>query len=316
LVHPIISKIGTLPNHRGVRLALAAVVLGAIFAKVDRALLVRILRDFDPVCGVAMVGVFLVTLGLFARRWWIIAMAFGIRAPFKQFVRVLWISQYIGEFGPPLVVGELARFQLMRDCGDAWLLAASQAVDRFSGKAVLLVMVMGLLPFYLDVYSDSPVRRIAAFALILIAAAGAGVLVFRRFWPMARSHGGNVLAVCNPLKAPRHFGYSLLIQMLLALNFALAALGLGSAGDFRTVLLLGLLLLLGVGSLPGLVSDWGKREAVAVILLAPAGFAPEQSLAVSLIYGALHLLTTLPGALLWVGAKRGSQRMGAGGDTG
>ncbi len=278
-------------------------VLAAIFAKVDRALVVDSLRDFDPVCGVAMMGVFLVVLALFAGRWWSIATALGIRAPLRQFTRVLWISQCVGEFGPPLVVGELARFRLMRGGGDAWPLAASQVFDRLSGQVVLLAIALGLLPYYLDRYSDAPIQFIAALILILMAAAGVGIWVFYRFWPMARVQGRAVVALCHPLKTPGHFVCSLSIQVLLSLNFALAALGLGQGRDFWSVLLVGPLLLLGVGSLPGLVSDWGKREAAALVLLVPAGLTSEQSLAVSLIYGAFHLLATLPGALLWVGAK-------------
>lgn len=299
-----IAKAKALLNRRAVRFLLAALVLGAILARVDRALLGQTLKGFDPAFGLAILAVFLATLVLFAARWWLIATALGIRAPFREFVRVLWVSQCLGEFGPALVVGELARFRLMRGRGDAWCLAASQAVDRLSGKIVLLLMVLGLLPFYLGVYRDSPVLRIAAFALILAGFAVAGVWVFRRFWPMAQSHAGTVLRVCNPLSSPGHYGFSLLIQTLLSVNLVLAALGLGFRGDWPALLLLGPLLLLGVSSLPGLVSDWGKREAAAVVLLAPAGLTPEQSLAVSLIYGAAHLVTALPGALLWVGMRR------------
>lgn len=299
-----LAKAKALLNRRAVRLLLAALVLGAILARVDRALLARTLKGFDPAFGFAILAVFFATLVLFAARWWRIAAALGIRAPLGEFVRVLWVSQCLGEFGPALVVGELARFQLMRGRGDPWCLAASQAVDRFSGKIVLLLMVLGLLPFYRAVYRDSPLPRVAAFALILIGVAAGGLWVFRRFWPMARSHADSVLRVCDPRSSPGHYGCSLLIQMLLSANLVLAALGLGFRGDWPALLLLGPLLLLGVGSLPGLVSDWGKREAAAVVLLAPAGLAPEQSLAVSLIYGAAHLVTTLPGAWLWVGMRR------------
>jgi uncharacterized membrane protein YbhN (UPF0104 family) len=284
------------------RWLLVAAVLAAILAKLDRALLVRHLAGFDPVCGAAMVAVFLGVLLLFAVRWWLIARALGFRAPFGRFVRIVWISAGVGEFGPPLVVGELARFQLMREHGDAWLLAASQAIDRLSGKLALLVLVGVLLPFYLGVYRDSPLYRIGAFVLILAVAVGIAVVLIRRFWPLAKVQSGLVAAVCNPLAAPAHYGLSLLIQTLLAFNLALAAWGFG--GDGRTVWLLGPLLLMGVSSLPGLVSDWGKREAVAVLLLAPAGLDPERSLAVSLIYGALHSVAAAPGVLLWVGLRR------------
>jgi uncharacterized membrane protein YbhN (UPF0104 family) len=303
-VKQVLLKSGVWLNRRSVRFALVLAVFAVIFAKIDRSALIAHLSRFDPAMGAAIVGIFLFSIAVFALRWWRISRALGVRAPFKDFVRVLWISQSVSECGPPLVVGELARFQLMRGSAETWQLVIGQAVDRFSGKIVLLLITLGLMPVYLGLYSEFPALQIVLFALILLSSASVAVVVFRRFWPMARSHTGMVLAICNPLRSPRHYGLSLLIQLLLAANFALAAAGLGISGDALTVFMLGPLLLLGVSSLPGLVSDWGKREAAAVFLLAPAGLTPEQSLAVSLIFGALHLLTALPGALLLLLVRR------------
>ncbi|WP_133718067.1 lysylphosphatidylglycerol synthase transmembrane domain-containing protein [Methylocaldum gracile] len=300
----VLLKSGAWLNRRSVRFIMMLAVLIFIFAKIDRSALITQLSRFDPAMGVAIVGIFLLSIAVFALRWWYISRALGVCAPFKDFIRVLWISQSVSECGPPLVVGELARFQLMRGSAETWQLIIGQVIDRFSGKIVLLLMVLGLTPIYLGLYSEFPGFQIGLFALILIAAVSVAVLVFRKFWPMARLHAGVVLAICNPLRSPRHYGLSVLIQLLLAANFALAAVGLGISGDALTVLMLGPLLLLGVSSLPGLVSDWGKREAAAVFLLAPAGLTPEQSLAVSLIFGALHLLTALPGALLLLLVRR------------
>lgn len=301
-----IAKAGSLLNRREVRLVLAAGLLLAIGAQVDRNALLLHLRGFDPVFGVAMTGVFLVLVVLFALRWWLIAGKFDIRLPFPQFVRALWISQCVGELGPPLLVGELARFQVLRSRSDPWALAASQAVDRFSGKIVLLSMCAALLPVYQGLYGDFPLLRIAAMALILITAVAAMVLALRGFRTLAGVQLREVLAVVNPRRGLAHYGLSLLIQSLLTVNFALAAAGLG-VRDAATLLMVGPLLLLGVGSLPGLVSDWGKREATAIVLLVPLGLNSEQSLAVSLIYGLLHLVVALPGALL---LARGRRRRG------
>ncbi|MDV3241954.1 MAG: flippase-like domain-containing protein [Methylocaldum sp.] len=300
----VLLKSGAWLNRRSVRFIMMLAVLTFIFAKIDRSALITQLSRFDPAMGVAIVGIFLLSIAVFALRWWYISRGLGICAPFMDFNGVVWISHSVSERAPPLVVGELARFQLMRGSAETWQLIIGQVIDRFSGKIVLLLMVLGLTPVYLGLYSEFPGFQIGLFALILIAAVSVAVLVFRRFWPMARLHAGVVLAICNPLRSPRHYGLSVLIQLLLAANFALAAVGLGISGDALTVLMLGPLLLLGVSSLPGLVSDWGKREAAAVFLLAPAGLTPEQSLAVSLIFGALHLLTALPGALLLLLVRR------------
>jgi uncharacterized membrane protein YbhN (UPF0104 family) len=171
---------------RGVRVSLLIAVMAALLWKVDRARVVASLIRFDPLIGMAMGGVFLLLTGLFALRWWTIGTALGVRAPLKDFVRAVWISQCVSELGPALVVGELARFHSMREHGDQWPLALSQALDRLSGNAVLLLMVLVLSPFYLEAFGDFPWGRIGFLILMGLAGASLAVLLVRRFWPMAR----------------------------------------------------------------------------------------------------------------------------------
>lgn len=296
------SSLAALWKRRELRLLLIAGLLGILIAKTDARVVLRAMAAFEPIAGFGMIAVFLLVLALFALRWWFIAGRLGVRASYPRFLQALWVSQCVGEAGPPLLVGELARYRMMRDCGEFWPLAASQAVDRFSGKLALLGIVLALLPFYLDWYRDFPLLRIAALACLLLGAAGLAWLLARGFGNGAGIHLPSVLAAANPLHSPAHYALSLLIQALLSTNFAIAAWGLGVA-DFAAVLMAGPLLLLGVGSVPGAVSDWGKREAIALGLLVPLGLAPEQCLALSLIYGAMHLLAALPGAWLLAGTE-------------
>lgn len=304
------SRLGRWFNHRGLRLALVLLLLGALLTKIDRVQLGQRLERFDPVYGLLAAGVFALLVGLFALRWWTIASALGIRAPLREFARITWITQAVSELGPALVVGELTRFQLMRGFGDGWPLAVSQGMDRLSGKLVLFLMVVVLTPVYLHLYGDFPVRQLIFFAFLLLAAVSVFILVARRFWPLARTHSAVVRALASPLASPRHYAVSLLIQCLLAANIPLSALALGIAHDLPMLFVLGLLLLLGVGSLPGLVSDWGKREAAAILVLAPAGLSAEESVAVSLVFGALHLIVALPGALFLLVERRRARRSG------
>ncbi|MFN5746149.1 MAG: lysylphosphatidylglycerol synthase domain-containing protein [Methylococcaceae bacterium] len=279
---------------------LAVVVL--IVMKLDLGAVSQLLRGFDLLHAIGMLGVSLALLTLFAWRWQLIANELGYVAGYRQFLRALWLSQAAGELGPALVVGELTRFKSMQGQGDRGSLLLSQAVDRWSGKVVLLVLVIALLPAYLPLYGRllPPVNRPAA-AMMLLLAGGIGLIglyqLWRR-WPGGRGYAARVFAVCNPLLHPGHYAVSLLIQGLLITNLVLAASGLGLDAQLGKVMLAGPLLLLGIGLLPGLISDWGKREATVVMLLAPAGLLPEQSLAISLLFGLSHLLSALPGVFL------------------
>ncbi len=291
-----------LSRHRPVRWALVAVVILILSSRMDRAALLSVLRGFDPVHGLAMLLVCAALLGLFAWRWSLIAHALGIPVRYGVFLRGLWLSQAMAELGPPLLVGELARFRFLRGLAEDGRLLLSQIVDRCSGHAVLLLMAVGLTPWLRQRFSlpAGPVAEVAALGLLLLGAIAVGGWLAARLWPFLGRYATELGTVLNPLRRPGHFLLSLLIQLLLVLNLVLAAAGLGLAGSLVEVALLAPLLLLGVSVLPGMVSDWGKREAAAVILLAPAGLSAEQSLAVSLVYGAAHLLVALPGAL-WLG---------------
>lgn len=300
-------------SRRWVRLGLRALFLMAllpvILFRIDVRELMVSLAGFDGRYALAMIGVFLLILLLFAWRWSLVAKALGVQASYRAYVRALWLSQAVGELGPAVIAGELARFHALRGRTEHWRLAASQVVDRCSGQLVLVVLVLGLMPSQGAILGagGTPFSGLLACVVLIIGAVGLVLLLVQRVWPCRRGHVEELRELFNPLLHPGHYLVSALIQGLLTLNLVLAAAGLGLDQSLGPVAWLGPLLLLGVASLPGLVSDWGKREAAAVLLLAPAGLVPEQSLAVSLVYGGIHCLTALPGILFLATARQGLQ---------
>lgn len=284
---------------RWLRLALVLLALVGMIATSGERRLAAIVGGFDLRYGLAMLFVFLLALGLFALRWWLIAGRLGIQAPWAEFLRVLWLSQWAGEIGPPLLAGEWIRLQELSGRATVWRRLASQALDRGSGQVVLWLLALALLPLYLNWFEASSPLRLAGVGALLIAASVVALVAVQRLTPWLRSETGALLRICHPLRSPDHYLISLLLQVLLSANFLLAALGLGLEVDWLRLLALGPLLLLGVGSLPSLVSDWGKREVAALVVLAPSGLSPEQSLAVSLIYGTLQFIAAAPGGLWW-----------------
>jgi len=282
-----------------IRLLLAAAVMAAILSRQNRTALAEALQRFDIRYALAILAVYGSALPLFAWRWKLVARALGIGGRYRDYLRGLWFSQAVGELGPPIVVGEWARFHALRGQANPGLLLVAQLVDRCSGHLVLLLIVLGLMPSYrhglLPLETLVPVP--ALLGLLLVVALVAGLMLGRRLWRLPRPRAKSVASLFNPLLHPGHYWLSFILQGLLVLNWVLAAAGLGLTDNLGRVAWLAPLLLMGTGSLPGLVSDWGKREAAAILLLMPAGLAPEQALAVSLIYGAGHLAVALPGAL-------------------
>lgn len=296
----MLSRLRALWNQRWLRLLSALVIMALLLDRLDLAVLRGVLARFDVVHGLAMVSVNALLLWLCALRWHAIALALGIAAPRGEFVRVIWLSACLSECGPPLLVGETARFHLMRPFGSRRRVLTSQLLDRVSGYLVLGGIVLLCSPAYAGwfalqsgVWSAAPVGVLLLVGLIR-RWSGRGLV------GLGRQPEAPVGVIAALLRAPGHYFYSLLIQALLCTNLLLAALGLGVAEQPGRLLLLAPLLLLGVSILPSFWSDWGKREATALWVLAPAGLSAEQALAVSLLFGFSHWLATLPGwGLLW-----------------
>ena len=57
-------------------------------------------------------------------------------------------------------------------------------------------------------------------------------------------------------------------------------------------------------SLPISFAGWGLREGAMIIALGVYGVPQETALALSLVYGVLHLVSALPGLALWILKKR------------
>ena len=294
--------------HRGraARVALTLLLMAGIGFQVDGPALLAIFQRFDMRYALAMLLVYGLLLGAFAWRWALIGESLGIRAGYFQYARGLWLSQAMGEMGPPLLAGEWARFHALKGQASQSSLLTSQMLDRVSGQIVLVLWVVCLLPVYGPLFSTligASVRASILGLVLLLAALAISLIWVARLTPGLRDQARLSRSILNPLRYPGHYGVSCLIQALLVLNWVLAACGFGLLESSGRVALLAPLLLLGVGSLPGLVSDWGKREAAAVLILAPAGLSAEESLAVSLVFGATHLIMALPGTFFWPRAQ-------------
>lgn len=63
-----------------------------------------------------------------------------------------------------------------------------------------------------------------------------------------------------------------------------------------------------IQTLPISVAGWGVREGAMVAFLALAGIDGDGALALSILYGLVLALTSLPGAIMWVASRGRSVR--------
>jgi hypothetical protein len=276
----------------------AAVLLATlVLAFVDAREVWLHLQTFDAKAGLAMFAVNVLLLVLFAARWRSLATALGIEAPYTHFLRGTWLGALLSQLGPSVVLNEITRFRMLSPYAGKWQLAASQVFDRISGNVVLAGVILLLVPYYLGMFGTHTAYRIL-FAIAALALAAGVVLVLAHRWQTARVKLGSVRGVWNPFACPRHYLYSLAIQLLLMTNLWLAAYGLGIAGSGLDVYLVAPLVLGTLTLLPISIADWGSREAAALLFFSATALNGEQIVAMSVLYGVANLTSALPAALL------------------
>ncbi len=297
-------------------------ILGLVLALVDPStLLSRLTRVPLSFIALALV-VSVVQIVLSAWRWRYTAARLGVGISMDFAVREYYLASFLNQVLPGGVMGDVNR---------AWRhsnmhLAAGQpehsgrlaaihavALERLSGQLVLVpavLMVFGGL-WASGQFSEPglpPDASLSPGYWLLVP-----LLLLAVVWLLHVSGKLTVLArYVHRLGADVHRAFagwkngavqlatSVAVLFSYLLVFVLIALGMGLARDMATVALIAalcLVLLLAM-VVPITVSGWGVREGAAALLWPAAGLPAEQGVAISIGYGALVFLASLPGALM------------------
>ncbi|WP_284251609.1 lysylphosphatidylglycerol synthase domain-containing protein [Litorihabitans aurantiacus] len=229
--------------------------------------------------GALLGGLGVVLQGLRAR---VVARHHGIPLTTRSAVARCWQSAFLNGVLPGGVGGDLVR--ALDDSSDHEAPAARQALtssvravaaERLVGTTIVFAAAgVVLLPL-------APLVAVAALAVALAAA------VLSRRW--LRGLGGREVARITALSL---LGWATFVAM-----FVLAAIAV--APRFPPAELPGLAAVaLGGMSVPLGVGGWGPREAAAGWVFETSGHPASLGLAVSIAYGLLALVSTVPGAVV------------------
>lgn len=280
-----------------IRASITTVLVGFLVVNLDgREIWTRFQSINLPICLIMLASNVLL-IGLFAKRWQLIAFKLGIEIPYFHYFRTTWISQFAGQFGPSLIVSEGARFLMVRQYGGKSRTAVSQMVDRLSGQIVLFGIILMVLPFYLPLLELSPAKQGVTALAALVAFALFVAWLSNRLCKQSEVKYRTVLDLFNPIELPKHYLVSLLIQVLLFVNFGLAAMAINVNVDIVEFFMLTPLVFGCLSLIPMTIADWGTREISALLILQSVGLMSEEVVSLSLVYGLIYLFATLPGAL-------------------
>jgi uncharacterized membrane protein YbhN (UPF0104 family) len=290
------------------KIAVAAGVLGIVLAAADLDALGTLLKQVSPAWLAGAVGTLLLQNLVLAVRFRGIVSALGRPIGVRFAAALTFVGVLFNQALPSAIGGDALRAWQLHDDGRTWREAVTAVLlDRASGIVVLALLAAGAVA--LDASGAfAPLR----WALLLIAGLGVAALVLGagadrvpwlprriREWLEKSGLPAGVRALSQAPVAAAAALWSAASHLLAALAAWALAMALGvdvALGSFVTAALCVLL----VTMIPVSYAGWGVREAGAVLLFARLGVPAEQSLAISLLFGAALALAALPGLPLWL----------------
>ena len=243
-------------------------------------------------------------------RWKVVLFNLNINVPSRDILKILWIGLFFNQLLPSSVGGDAFRGYYLYKRG----FTLSQSVlsvmlDRIIGFLSLVIMVLGALFFVLDIVSD-PIAQWGVLTLTIGASITLLlVLSFDHFskrlihWKLFRGlstvafEGRKLVLKFSPGFKLLIIGFSIHLLTIFVYLLLLKGMNLDvNLIKFALIIpILGLLMLAPIS-----IAGWGLREGVMVIGLGYLGVLPENAFALSILYGILLLVVSLPGLLIWL----------------
>jgi uncharacterized membrane protein YbhN (UPF0104 family) len=295
------------------RTLIALGVIGALLWRLGTRAALDGLRviDLRAVSAALLIG--LITTVFSAWRWRLVARRLGLRLPLQNAVADYYRALFLNAVLPAGVLGDVHRaVRHGRQEGDVGRGVRAVVLERTAGQVVVVAVAAVVLaarptvvpPRFRDAVS---VFGIAVVALVVVVSAVAVIAGEHRrgsgsrWWRMSAVF---LRDLRRGLLAREAWPVVVALSVLtfaghLAL-FLVAARAAGSTASPARLLSPMVLTLLAMG-LPVNVAGWGPREGMAALAFGAAGLGAAQGLTISVVYGVLALVASLPGAgvLLW-----------------
>jgi len=257
-----------------------------------------------------------VQVALSAWRWRFTAGRLGIELPFSMAVREYYLAMFLNQVIPGGVVGDVSRAWRHARVQSTLRSASGPAVhaviiERASGQVVMAtvaILSVVSLPLGLGLtwgWTALAVGAVVSGCWFWIHDVSEASLV-GRFWRDAR------LALFEGLALPLQFASSVLVVATYLLTYLIAARAIGVETPLVVLAPLVAPVLLTM-LIPVTVAGWGVREGAAAVLWGVVGLTSVDGVAISVAYGLLVLLSTVPGGVILifgVGVSRGSRVVG------
>ncbi|WP_434739875.1 lysylphosphatidylglycerol synthase transmembrane domain-containing protein [Micromonospora sp. SH-82] len=280
-------------------------LIGVLLWQVGTGPVLDGLRMIDGPALAAALGIGVLTTVCGAWRWSLVAGGLGVRLPLGTAVVHCYRAIFLNSTLPGGVLGDVHRaVRHGRDVGDVGRGVRSVVWERLAGQVIQVGVALVLLCAL-----PSPVQRYLPFVAAVAVAGGVVVVLSARLLPRsgpsrwARTVRGAAADIRHGLLAGRVWvGVVLATVVAFAghlATFLLAARVVGADAPLSRLLPLTLLALMAM-ILPLNVAGFGPREGVAAWAFAAAGLTAAQGVSTAMVYGALVLAASLPGAFVLI----------------
>jgi len=259
----------------------------------------------------------LVQLPICAARWQTVLLAVGAQVSYKVTFVYLYIGAFFNQTLPSAVGGDVVRgYMAYKDGVGFPVVLSSLILERVVTVLALLALVAGLSPFATGLLQGAGWYQGVAWLALAAGVAGTALLmvldrvperytrfrVVRGLVVLAGDTRTTLLKAANA--APAMF-WSLLGHVNLSVVVYVLARALDIDVELMTCMVLFPPVLL-AQIVPISLAGWGVREGAMVALFSLAGIPAGEALALSILYGILFAVTSMPGAALWLASGRRS----------
>jgi uncharacterized protein (TIRG00374 family) len=296
----------------GVILLKAGITLGLFYALVTRIDLnatvgLMAATDWRSILGIVGVMVLQVIVAVF--RWYRIMISKGVQISVRRSARYFWLGLFFNQLLPSSIGGDAIRgYCLVRDGQSVGRATLSVLLDRILGMAGLVVLIALAIPYAMNLINN-PEMQWGMMSALLVVIAGFIAILFidiftRRFSSWRVMKGLTTLASDARQLLGSRQGLGLVLFSVLIHILSIVVVGMLSSALSIKVDWIALTIIVPVTTLlitiPLSIAGWGVREGVMVVGLGYVGIAPEEALALSILYGLLTLVVALPGVLAWL----------------
>ncbi len=297
-----------------VKIALTGGALWYLQEKVDLGAAWDVGKSISPLMFLAAFLLQVIQVLICAGRWRLVLRALGADLPFRQACEILCIGNFFGQVLPGAVGGDAVRMWKTHRAGLSLATSVnSVALERVATVFGLLFLVAATQPLLLDRLQEGfPVWIFPG----LTAAGLAGIVLLGLLDRMPRSlRRWRVVQAFSQLASdsrrlffrPSKALPTLVVVILGHINLALVVYVLAIGLDIDVTVLDCLVLVppvILVATLPISMAGWGPREMAMITAFGFIGVSKEHATALSVLFGAVSVLISLPGGVFWLLTKR------------